>query len=198
MAGAFVLMASVLGLSAAEPFDVIDGIVPHAREWRSKYVTVQRVPPFVATATLLTVEQVKLRFAAAGANWPETRHRQTEFLVADHGWLQCFLDWQHAFQQQQNLRYRRESFDCDDYGMSMMALVDLALLRAGTLSRTALVGRLAVEQRERWAGTRAGGMHEVILVATERGLLVVEPQNGRTIELKDYPNRSHFRRLILN
>ena len=72
------------------------------------------------------------------------------------------------------------------------------MLRAGIHAQPALAGRLIVWQRNSWANTRAGGMHEVILLATNRGLHVVEPQNGSIVPLADYPNRAQLWRLILN
>ncbi|MBI4625295.1 MAG: hypothetical protein HY736_19000 [Verrucomicrobia bacterium] len=203
--GVLALLWRALPLSAATAFEVTDGIVPHASDWRPAEITVPRVPPFVAALAanggvrLLTLEQIRTQFVAAGANWPATQHRHTEFLVADHGWFQRFLDWQHYFLWEFDHRYQREGFDCDDFSVSMMAFVDLAMLRAGMHSQAAVVGRLVVRQKNRWANAQAGGgTHEVILIATDHGLTVVEPQNRWTIPLEDYPNRAHILRLILN
>lgn len=197
------LASSVLPLSATI-FEATDGKIPAAEEWQPAYVAVPRVPPFEpATAgsgepLVLTLEQIRAQFAAAGANWPVLRHGQDAFLAADHGWLRRFLDWQRHFHWQFDHRYQAEAFDCDDFSVNMLAFVDLAMLRAGSHAQPALVGRLIVWQRNSWAKTRAGGLHEVVLFATDRGLQVVETQNGSLIPLAEYPNRQHLWRLILN
>ena len=200
---ALALVASALPVAAAE-FDVTDGTVPRASAWQPAQIEVQRVPSFVPAAApggairVLTLDQIRAEFRAAGANWPATQHRHTEFVVADSDWFGRFLEWQHYFLWQFDHRYRREGFDCDDFSVSMMAFVDLAMLRAGLHARAAVVGRLVVSQKNPWADVRAGGKHEVVLIATDRGLTVVEPQNRWTVPLRDYPNRTHILRLILN
>ncbi|MBI2516479.1 MAG: hypothetical protein HYV95_06135 [Opitutae bacterium] len=193
-----------LPLPAAAAFDVNDEIVPHAEGWRPAYTTVPRVPAFTAAVSarggpvVLTLDQIRAQFIAAGANWPVMWHRSSDFLVADHDWLRRFLEWQRYFHWRSDDRYRREVFDCDDFTVRMMAFADLALLRAGAPARPVLIGRLVVRSRHVWANIRAGGLHEVILCATDRGLHVVEPQNGTIIPLADYPNRTGFRMLVLN
>lgn len=195
--------SSILPLPAAA-FEATDGMIPPAKEWRPTYAAVPRVPPFEPAMAgsgeplVLALEQIRTQFAAAGANWPVLRHRHDVFLVADHGWLRRFLDWQRHFHWSFDHRYQSEVFDCDDFSVNMLAFVDLAMLRTGSHAQPALVGRLIVWQRNSWARTRAGGLHEVVLFATNRGLHVVEPQNGSLIPLAEYPNRMHLWQLILN
>lgn len=203
-AGLLLAFASSILPLPVDAFEATDGMIPPAKEWRPTYAAVPRVPPFEPAMAesgeplMLTLEQIRTQFAAAGANWPVLRHRHEVFLVADHGWLRRFLDWQRHFHWKFDHRYQPEVFDCDDFSVNMLAFVDLAMLRVGVHAQSALVGRLIVQQRHGWAKARAGGMHEVVLIATTRGLHVVEPQNGTMIALADYPNRTHLRRLILN
>lgn len=193
------LMAAPTLRSAA--FDATEGTVPHAVDWRPMHRTVPEIPAFVAAtgkSAVLTLEQVQTRFRAVGANWPIVRHRSREFVVLDHGWLRRFLEWQRHFRWKFDHEFQAELLDCDDFSLGMVAFVDLAMLRAGAQSSTALVGRLVVHQAVTWANVRAGALHEVVLVATDRGLFVVEPQNGQMVELENYPNRAHLRWMILN
>lgn len=204
--GIFLVLTLALGVPPlpAAIFKATDGVIPPADGWQPAYAAVPRVPPFepaltgTGEARVLTLEQIRARFSAAGANWPVLQHSRQEFLVADHRWLRRFLRWQEQVKGKFDHRYRREVFDCDDFAMGMLAFVDLAMLRSGTHAHPALVGRLIVEQRRRWANIPARGLHEVVLCATSRGLQVVEPQNGAVVPLEEYPNRAHLRWLILN
>ncbi|MBI3884645.1 MAG: hypothetical protein HY302_02785 [Opitutae bacterium] len=199
-----VLLALLLTVSPtlrSAAFAGTEGLVPHAADWRPKHRTVPEIPAFEAAAgksAVLTLDQVRARFTAAGANWPIVRHRSREFVVLDHGWLRRFLEWQRHFRWKFDHEFQAELLDCDDYSLGMVAFVDLAMLRAGAQSSPALVGRLVVHQAEAWANVGAGALHEVVLVATDRGLFVVEPQDGRMVELENYPNRAHLRWLVLN
>ena len=182
-------------------FEATEGTVPHAVDWRPTHRAVPEIPAFEAAtgkSAVLTLDQVRARFTAAGANWPIMRHRSKEFVVLDHGWLHRFLEWQQHFRWKFDFEYQAELMDCDDFSLGMVAFVDLAMLRSGSQSSAALVGRLVVHQAVTWANVSAGALHEVVLVATGRGLFVVEPQNGQMVELENYPNRAHLRWMILN
>lgn len=178
-----------------------EGIVPHAADWRPKHRAVPAIPAFEAAAgkaSVLTLDQVRVRFAAAGANWPIIRHRSNEFVVLDHGWLRRFIEWQQHFRFKFDHEFQAELLDCDDFSLGMMAFVDLAMIRAGAQSSVAFVGRLGVQQAKTQTKARAAALHEVVVVATDRGLFVVEPQTGQMVELENYVNRAHLRWLVLN
>jgi hypothetical protein len=43
-----------------------------------------------------------------------------------------------------------------------------------------------------WGGIPIGGAHALIAVATDAGVIIVEPQTRATISLDEYPNRDHI------
>ena len=202
--GGLALVVFALTASVHASFDVRDGIIPPAAERSTGTLTLPRIPAFVPATdargeiSVLTLEQIRAGFAAAGANWPAVRNRHTRFLVLDQAWLTGFLAWHEYFLWKFDVSFQAEVFDCDDFAVSMLAFVDLSMVRSGRHAEAALIGRLTIEQKKNWALTPAGGWHEVILCATQQGLQVIEPQNGRMIALKDYPNRTSIIRLILN
>lgn len=132
------------------------------------------------------------------ADEPRITCRYETYSVVHAGWMKSFVKWFEKELKVLGLTYQDESWDCDDYSVALNAFVDLALLRNKSHPPPQLVGRLVVYQDRRWAGVRAGGVHELVIVRTERGWLVVEPQSGEFGKLDDYPNRESVKEILFN
>lgn len=97
-----------------------------------------------------------------------------------------------------DLTYQKEKWDCDDFSRLANAMADLARVKSNYLGPPQLIGRLVVAQVAAWAGTPAGGNHELIIFRSGAAWWVAEPQNGTMVSLWDYPNRRHIREIYFN
>jgi hypothetical protein len=202
---------SVLALAQAQPAASApatppDEVIP-ASDYQPRYLKIPAGPQFVGQPAeaddggeafkSFTLDDVRQALDDARANQPEIRNRAKVFYVSDVKWLQSFVVWYGARLKDWNIHYQKEAFDCDDYATLMVLLANLMFVEKGDFSSVICIGRMTVKMAVAWGGIPAGDIHEMILVATNRGLMVIEPQNGKSCLLKDYPNREHIERLIL-
>jgi ligand-binding sensor domain-containing protein len=68
------------------------------------------------------------------------------------------------------------------------ALTTIRIWEAGFYDTRGAMGWMRVDARKEWAGL-PGVMHALMFAVTEDGIFVIEPQNGKTVKLADYPNR---------
>lgn len=129
---------------------------------------------------------------------PRVSCRFEAYSAVDHAWMRELVAWFRKEAEHLHLDFRPESWDCDDFSKSLNAFADLAQLGSPTVDAPRLIGRLVVEQRHPWAGTPAGGTHEVIVFRSEKAWWVCEPQSGEMVSLLLYPNRAHVREILLN
>jgi hypothetical protein len=101
-------------------------------------------------------------------------------------WLKAYAAWYLEFLFRMNARYRADAFDCDDFARTFSTFTRTA--RGAGIDARPLIGMALVRQDRAWAGQAAGGHHAVVIAATDRGWMVVEPQNGRMVRLDRYPN----------
>ena len=89
----------------------------------------------------------------------------------------------------QGISYGSESWDCEDFVNELDTNLRKMARRAG-ITASPLTCCLSVQQQIAWANVDAGGWHAVSAVMTEVGVIVVESQNGISVPLDAYPNRS--------
>lgn len=111
-----------------------------------------------------------------------------QFQALDHQSFVEFASFMNRFYwQTPTLRYRPESYDCDNFARTAVVLADLA-------NPTGFVGqitlfRIYVHQDQPFGGVPAGGNHALIAFISDRGLFIYEPQSGRIESINKYPNR---------
>lgn len=132
------------------------------------------------------------------ADEPRISCRYELYSAVNASWFKRYLRWFEKELRALGLTYQRETWDCDDFSMALNAFADLALLRNKAHPPPHLIGRLVVYQDHRWSGVAAGGLHELVIVRTERGWKVVEPQTGDIEDLEDYPNRNAVKEVLFN
>jgi len=79
------------------------------------------------------------------------------------------------------------SFDCDNFSLLYKSMLSTAIYKHNK-SREILVGIIMVKQKVPALGLPAGDWHSLNIVGTDEGWIVVEPQTGEFINLKEYPN----------
>lgn len=132
-------------------------------------VTLQRMPAWEAPSdptiypALRIVAEVHERLPGIPVNVADVR-----YTLVSRAWLDKFLDWQWQASKAEGIEYTPESFDCDDFAVMTSELMSLAAARAG-VHAAPIVGRIVVQ-------LDATERHELMAVAADTGIFVVEPQ----------------------
>lgn len=157
---------------------------------RQVFVTLPKPPAWdqAAPATLWTIEDIQAEFARVTKTPPQVNFVRTKFLQPDHAWMTRFKAWFGNLEKPLKMRFEDQLWDCDNYANCFVAFADLLALRAGETRGAFCVGWAAVYYQRPFAGVRSGP-HAVVIVGTQRGLFVVEPQDGSMVALREFPNR---------
>jgi hypothetical protein len=115
------------------------------------------------------------------------------YVVIEHRWLTgTFLPYFRSFLLHLHAGTSGgEGYDCDNFAMLFRAKLMLSNMLAGGARRAEVpCGRLTVAQRAAFGGVpgAAGALHALVVVRTDSGWFVVEPQTCTIVELRNYPN----------
>ena len=158
---------------------------------RETMITLPPPPPWDAThtATVWTIEDVKAELAKVTDTPPRVNFIRTKLLRPDHAQLVEFKGWFRKLEKPLKIRFVEQLWDCDNYASCFVAFADLLALQAGETRGSIAIGWATVFYRFGFAGIRAGGAHAVVIVGTNKGLFIIEPQDGTMVALRDFPNR---------
>jgi hypothetical protein len=151
-------------------------------------ISVPRVPDWIP-AKAVTVSEVIARSRQLVHVSPQLS--DGAFTTVSREWLDLALPWSWEFAIATGLAYVPESFDCDKFAKAFSLSAEISAARAGVKAQP-LVARIYVMQVKAWGGIPIGGAHALIAVATDAGVIIVEPQTRATISLDEYPNRDHI------
>jgi hypothetical protein len=84
-------------------------------------------------------------------------------------------------------QFRIDGFDCDNYAMLFKTLSNVYNDKVKQSFEIA-IGVALVDMKKDALGIKASFKHAVNIVWTDKGWLIVEPQNGQYCKLEDYPN----------
>jgi hypothetical protein len=121
------------------------------------------------------------------------RYTDSTYTLVSYDWLQRYLDWSWQAAKADGLDYTAESFDCEDFADAFALFVRRAAGRAG-VKASPLAATLKVAQNITFAGVPGspGSAHEVVGIATDRGIYVIESQPNagafRSTLFATYPN----------
>jgi hypothetical protein len=94
-----------------------------------------------------------------------------------------------------NLQHRGEGLDCDNFSGFFRQQLVLSNISGGReIAGDVPCGILEVQQKEPFGTVKAlgDGFHSLILIRTEAGWMVVEPQDNTIVPLFKYPNRGRI------
>jgi hypothetical protein len=107
------------------------------------------------------------------------------YTLVSRAWLDDYVAWTWAAGRAAGIAYTPESFDCDDFALGFAFFANRAAAKAN-VHAAPLIARLVVE-------LSPGRRHMLVGVATDRGLVVVEPQTSagpfRVTPLSEYGPR---------
>lgn len=123
----------------------------------------------------------------------------SRFKPVDYYWFRKFNNWFRELLFENgimSLGGANESHDCDNFAMLYKSMMSVAGFKSNSKIEPAS-GLITVQQVNEFGGIPGtGGLHMLILVMTNQGWYVVEPQTGDFILLEDYPNQQHIKMFI--
>ena len=119
-----------------------------------------------------------------------------KFIVPHRIWIRNLTDFYLYFLKKNKIRGKAESWDCENYSSLLNSFATLRIWRAGYTETRGAIGWLRVDAKKEWAGLPPV-MHALIFAMTNEGLVIIEPQNGQKILLKDYPNKHYIQEVFL-
>lgn len=118
------------------------------------------------------------------------------YVVPSQEWLvRQFLPHFARFRSELNLRHRGEGLDCDNFSAFFRQQLVLSnIASGGELDGDVPCGILEVQQKEAFGTVHSlgDGFHSLVLIRTEEGWMVVEPQDNSILPLFEYPNRDRI------
>ena len=93
-----------------------------------------------------------------------------------------FYDFYQAWMADHDLYKWRDKWDCDNFSSTYYVFAQICHTKSARPEEGISVGELFYYP--------AGGGHAINLAVTEKGLIVIEPQTGRELELADVEKES--------
>lgn len=122
--------------------------------------------------------------------------RIKQFILPRHQWLKELLAVYDTMLKELNVHGKAEVWDCENFSSFLNALATVRIWKTGYYDTRGAIGWMRVDAKYEWAGLPPV-MHALVFAVTEYGLLVIEPQNGQIIELKNYPNKEFIQEVFL-
>jgi hypothetical protein len=167
---------------AAELPEVIE--LPEPPVWRT-----------APQAPLYSLTQIMSELHAGSTAHPQLIHQAESFVRPDLAWLRAYIKWFAKLEKPLHLKYQEQAFDCDKYARCFVAFADLLALKQGELRASVCVGWVTVDNAVAFGGVEPGNGHALVLVGTDQGLMIVEPQGGAMTPLAQYPNRDRLQQV---
>ena len=147
---------------------------------------------------LISRDQWVAELRAVSGSDPEVYAHAARFHVMEHGAARRLVTWFHRQMKAMKVEFRPEIWDCDDYSRALTSFGDYAALQHFDLTHGFAWGRMIVDQHVPWGGVPANQVHELVLIHTNRGFIVVEPQSGQRVALERYPNRNSILEVFID
>lgn len=117
------------------------------------------------------------------------------YVIPSHRWLvEDFLPYIEAYFEANGIRVIGEGLDCDNVAHHFRQQLALSNARGGRAGQGDIpCGVLKAEQRRAFGGVPGNGAaHSLILIRTDRGWHVIEPQTRVLLPLSLYPNLTYI------
>ena len=108
-------------------------------------------------------------------------------IVPDSQWMKDLLITFNTFTTKEGIRAEADTWDCENFSSMLSSIATVSVWRAGHFDNRTAVGWLKVNGKQSWAGIPSG-VHSLMFTVTDSGIFIVEPQNGKYVQLANYPN----------
>lgn len=136
----------------------------------------------------------------AALGWRQLFLVNSSYQPIEEAWLRSnFLPKFKLMVQRLRMKSSAEGFDCDNFAELFRSelAVENHLAGRSSLGEVAC-GVLVVEQRKAFGRVLSmgrGGLHSLVLVRTDMGWMVIEPQTLRLASLDEYPNTGNIQQV---
>lgn len=120
----------------------------------------------------------------------------TKIIIPDTDWLKHLIATSQNFFWDLGIRWKAETWDCDNFSILLSSSVALKLWKAGYTDVRCGFGWMIVDAKHKWAGVPPQ-RHALVFIVTSKGPAVLEPQTGDVVPLAKYPNRKYIERVFL-
>jgi len=146
----------------------------------------------------ITAEQIEIELRKHSKEFKQLywNKKIKQYIIPHHDWLVDLLDSYGALLKRTKVKAKADTWDCENYSALLNALTTVSIWKAGYYETRAAFGWMRVDAKNEWAGL-PGVMHALMFGVTDKGLFVIEPQNGHRIKLEDYPNRQFIQEVFL-
>jgi len=147
-----------------------------------------------------SVEQVEQSLLEGGLpKATSVLFRDESYCFVDSMWFDKYALWWMNFIKNNNVEFKRDNFDCDNFSDLFMAIYGFASLNTTVRPYSQVTcGTVIVENKQEFAGIPAldDSWHSLNIVWTNIGWFIIEPQNGTYISLESYPNKNNIKAII--
>lgn len=119
-----------------------------------------------------------------------------QFILPRHRWLKELLAVYDTMLNEINVDAKADTWDCENFSSFLNAFATVRIWKSEYYDTRGAIGWMRVDAKKEWAGLPPV-MHALVFAVTEYGLLVIEPQNGQMVKLKDYPNKEFIQEVFL-
>jgi hypothetical protein len=120
----------------------------------------------------------------------------TVYVVPSEEWLvEKFLPYFARFRSELHLSHRGDGLDCDNFATIFRNQLVFSNIAAGReFEGDVPCGILEVQQKEGFGTVRSlgDGFHSLVVIRTDKGWMVIEPQDNTFAPLAEYPNRDRI------
>ena len=146
----------------------------------------------------ITAEQIEKKLRHHSKEFQQLYWNKSikHFIVPRHKWLEELLAVYDIMLNEIGIRGKADVWDCENFSSFLNSLATVRIWKSGYYDTRGAIGWMRVDAKNEWAGLPAV-MHALVFAVTEEGLLIIEPQNGQTVALKDYPNKQFIQEVFL-
>jgi len=163
-------------------------------------IDLNKIPDFLPptnSGTVFSIDDFKERFRKESGAPAIIYADNEEYQSLNHHWFKKFYHWFDKNRRHSGLDYQAESWDCENFSQGVVSFSDLSAVKSGFTSIENLVGWIVVYYEKSWARMPAGVVHSIVIFQTEKGIHLLEPQNGWMVPLEDFPNKKHIQSIYL-
>jgi len=148
---------------------------------------------YLSTIGPIDAQSIERELANAIRFQPEQIEFSDQFFVLpNHEWLaKAFIPFSLEFFEENGITAGGEGMDCDNAAQLFKQLLSLSNVRGGrSQDGDVPCAVIKTTQREPFGGAPGDqSSHALILIRTDRGWHVIEPQTGAMETLEAYPNK---------
>lgn len=147
----------------------------------------------------ITAQQLENRIRKVSPAFKTLYNNKTimRYIVPQHQWFDQLLTSYKQFISFTGVKAKADTWDCENFSGMLNGIVTVRIWKAGYYDTRAAIGWIRASAKKSWAGIPGGVTHALIIAVTDKGVFIVEPQNGQYVSLEKYPNSKYIEEVYL-